>query len=375
MEKYLLPKIIDRNGELSQRWYIEYKFKHPETNKFVIFREWISAKLNTRQARYKKAVEIKTKLSLKLKSGFTPFEAIERQQTLKQNITTVLDLKAATCGKRAKITYNSICGLFLTWIDKNKLGTVKPEEINRALAQRFLDYLLIEKKLSNRTYNNYLVALRTVFEVLLEREIIDFNVWKKLKKLKVKEADITAFTLAERKLITEVLPGINYQLYGVAMLIYYCYLRPAEIVRLKIADLDLINGQILVKASQSKNGCNQMVIMHPELIKVLQKMNLTRFPNDFYIFGTCKKLLPSPNEIAPTRIADAWREQIKKPYNFTKNIYDLKPTGNGAALDSGIDVRDIQLQNRHHSLEQTQRYLNKFRNKPGNVFREKMPAF
>ncbi|MDF2449393.1 MAG: hypothetical protein K0R26_1897 [Bacteroidota bacterium] len=375
MENYQLAKIVDRGGDLTARWFVEYKYKHPETGKFVKFREWISAKITTRSGRYQKATALKASINLKLKSGFSPFEAVERQRTLKDCITSVLELKAVTCGKRAKITYKSIGGLFLNWIEKNNLSTVKPEEINKALAQRFLDYLLIDKKVSNRTYNNYLVCLRTIFEVLLEREAIDFNVWKKLKKLKVKEADITAFTAAECKRVAEIVPVVNYQLYAAAMLIYYCYLRPAEIVRLKIQDLDLVKGQILVKASQSKNGCNQVVIMHQELIKIIEKMNLNAFPSDYYVFGTSKLLKPGPREIAPTRIADAWREQFKKPYGFTKNIYDLKPTGNGAALDSGIDTRDIQLQNRHHSLDQTQRYLNKFRNKPGNVFREKMPVF
>jgi hypothetical protein len=38
----------------------------------------------------------------------------------------------------------------------------------------------------------------------------------------------------------------------------------------------------------------------------------------------------------------------------------MKHTSNGLAFYSGIPSRDIQLHNRHSSLEQTEQYLNRF---------------
>lgn len=375
MENFKLPKIADHGGDLSQRWYVEYYFKHPETNKHVKFREWISSKLLTRTARYNKAAEIKNQISIKLKSGWSPFLSETRNKTISQAIDVVLQIKNATCGQRAKSSYKSLCGVFTDYLDKHKLNSLAPNELNKAICQNFIDYLITKKQLKNRTVNNHVAALRTVFDALLERDFVDFNVWKKIKKLKTTEADISSFSRAERLIISEQLPKDNYQLYCISLLIYYCYLRPAEIMRLKISDLDLIKGQIIIKASQSKNGRNQVVIMHNDLINALTKLNLDQYPENYFVFSNFKKFTPSQTPTAPTRIADAWREIVKNKYGITKNIYDLKPTGAGEAFESGIDARQIQLQVRHSSLEQTQIYLNKYNNKPGQVFRDKMPQF
>lgn len=375
MENYILPKICDQGGNLTARWYVEYKYRHPETNKLVKFREWVSSKLLTRSGRYNKATELKNIISIKLKSGFNPFESSARNLTIKAAFNEVLTIKAATSGTRTKSTYKSIAGIFDAWLTLNNYQNLKPSDINKYKAIAFLDYALTVKKVSNRTYNNYLVAMRTLFECFFTRDYIEVNVWKKIPKLKVKQSSLSFFTAAERGKIKTNLPADHYPLYCISLLIYYCFLRPAEIVRLKVCDFDFDKNQIIIKGSQSKNGKTQIVIMHSDLCEALQKLNLNQVQNDWFVFGTTKLLLPSPTQIAPTRIADAWRWTVKEKYNISKNIYDFKPSGAAAAFDSGIDARQIQLQIRHASLDQTQIYLDKISNKPGQIFREKMPSF
>lgn len=372
---YILPKICDANGNLEARWYVEYKYRNPDTLKFVKFREWISSKILTRTARSVKALEIKQKITLQLKSGYSPFEIKERSLNIEASINEVLKIKYATCGTRAKSTYTSIANKFINWLKANNYTTLKPTELNKAICQKYLDYLLIKKHCSNRTYNNNLSSLRTIFECMLERDYVDFNVWKKIKKLPTKEADISSFSREEREFLTDYLKAVNPRLYCIALLIYYCYLRPAEIVRLKISDFDFAKGQILVKGSNSKNGKNQIVIMHQHLINELLSIGLDKYNSDLYAFANHIEFTPSYIKIAPTRIADAWRLLVKHKTHIKKNIYDLKPTGAGEAFESGIDARQIQLQIRHHSLEQTQIYLDKYVNKAGLVFRDKMPKF
>ncbi len=375
MEKYLLAKINDADGSLTERWYVEYKFKHPETNKYVIFREWISSKLNTRTARYAKASELKRAINIKLQTGYNPFENTQKNYNIRQAFEEILKIKEATTGKRSNSTYKSLSNSFLVWLDKKGYDKLRPSEFSKSNAQEFLDYLLLSKQLSARTYNNHLVAMRTFFDCFFEREFIEVNVWKKLKKLRTKETNLSFFNATERKEIAEFLTEEHYQLYCVALLIYYCYLRPAEIVRLKISDIDFVKNQIIVKGSQSKNGRTQIVVMHPNLVECLKGLHLEKYPPHYNIFATSKRLLPSETEIAPTRIADAWRWYVKEKHNIDKNIYDFKPSGVSEALEGGIHAREIQLQIRHHSLDQTQIYLDKISNVAGQTFREKMPSF
>jgi integrase/recombinase XerD len=375
MEKYVLPKIVDAGGDLSARWYVEYKFKHPETNKFVKFREWISSKLSTRTARYSKASELKNTINVKLKSGYNPFENTQRNYTLNEAFEEVLKIKNATTESRTRSTYKSISKIFLVWLHLLKYKNLRPSEFNKYHAQQFLDYALVTKKVSNRTHNNYLVAMRTLFECFFTRDYIDVNVWKKIPKLKTKETNLSFFNPDERLKIKEFLEKEHYELYCVMLLIYYCFLRPAEITRLRICDIDFRKNQIIVKGNQSKNGKTQIVIMHQNLVDSLMKLNLQNHDQNLFVFGTTKSLLPSSKKIAPTRIADVWRWYVKEKHGIKKNIYDMKPTGAGEAFDNGIDARQIQLQIRHASLEHTQIYLDKISNKPGQIFRDKMPTF
>jgi integrase len=76
--------------------------------------------------------------------------------------------------------------------------------------------------------------------------------------------------------------------------------------------------------------------------------------------------------VAPTRIAECWRK-FAKEFGIKKNIYALKHTGNGMALENGANIRDLQLQNRHSSLDQTQRYLDRFSRNVSEKFINSFP--
>lgn len=376
MENYQLAKLFDRSGNLSRRWYVEYKFKHPDTGQFEKFREWISSKkFPTRSARYIEATRIKKRINEALQSGFSPYEDPEKNYSFQQAFNQVLNVKAATISDRSNTDYRSHCRTFLTWLKDNNLYTLKPAYFDFKKCQLFADHLSVNMSLSNRTRNNYIATMRTMFEEFNTRNIVDVNHWAKVKKLRVRETAIGSFTPEERRAIAEILPPVHYRLYCVALIIYYCYLRPVEITRLQIKDFDFKRAQINVSGGKSKNGRTRPVVMHPHLVECLEKLEFETYPADHYAFATSKKLMPNTAKIAPTRIADAWREIMKKQHGITKNIYDLKATGAGEAFDVGIDPRQIQLQLRHSSLDETQVYLEKVRNKPGQIFREKMPAF
>lgn len=375
MEKYLLAKIFDFNGDLNKRWFVEYKFKHPETKLHKKFREWISLKLLTKQARYAEATLIKNKINSKLKSGFNPFEPNKTGKPIIEAVNEILSLKQSTCIKKAYYSYRSMCKTFTEWVKENKFHTLTPEEFTKQKAYLFLDHVLTARKVSNRTHNCYLICMKTIFNNLTDRDYLEINPFQKIKRLPVKETDLTFITDMEKALIKHSLPELHYQLYCVMLLVYYCFLRPAEIVRLKICDFNFFDSSILVKASKSKNKKNFTLTMPQMLIEALLPLKLENYNQNLYLFSNGHKLTPGTAEIAPTRIAEIWNLTVKQKLMINKNIYDLKATGNGDAFTAGIDARQIQLQNRHHSLEQTQIYLNKFNNRAGDEFKNKMPTF
>jgi integrase len=173
----------------------------------------------------------------------------------------------------------------------------------------------------------------------------------------------------ELAIMQKKLPSWNFDLYCVACLVFYCFIRPQEIVRLKVDHFRLPSRMIVIPGSVSKNKKHEVVQIPNALMPVLMRLNLN-FPGDHFVFS--RKLKRGDKEIAPTRLAEQWRH-FANEFGLTKNLYSLKNTGVGMAIENGINLRDLQLQLRHHSLEMTQIYLDKFKRRPSEKLARDFP--
>jgi len=369
---YKEVKINDANGDLSRQWFVYYSFKHPESGKYVRFRKFISNRIKTKSGRWKKAHELKKQINSKLHSGWNPFSTNEIHLT---NVVKALDfalsLKKQTISKRGYYTYSSVQRIFIRWLTEMGYHKLAIDEMNSAIAREFCDHMLLEENLKPRTYNNRVQPLRTLFEVLHKREFILFNPFENIEKLKTPESEIIAYNTDELELIRNTLPQYNYQIYVISQLIFYCFLRPAEIVRLQFKDVLWDHDIIVMPGTKTKNKKSEVIILPDQLKRNLINWDLN-FPPDYFLFS--RNLLPGTKEIAPTRIANAWQKYAKE-FGITKNIYHFKHTGNGFAFDQGFNSRDIQLQNRHSSLDETQKYLNRFRRIASDKFKKEFKGF
>ena len=365
--KYRLAKLNDGDNNLDNQWYVYYSYKHPETGKMVAFRKWISNRIKTKSARREKAREYVININTRLRRGWNPYSDLDLKLTnIVDAMEFVMKIKAATIKKRSVFTYNSVVKNFSEYLKKKGLHTMPVEDLNSHIVQDYFDNMLMNEDITKRTYNNRLTPLKTIFFQLQKREYINFNPFLAIDKLRVEEPEITAYSKNELDSMSETLPTYNYQLYVISQFIYYCFVRPAEIVRLQFKDLLWGHSMIVIPGTKTKNGKSQVIILPDSFKQNLVNWNRD-YPEDYYIFS--RHLEPGIKEVAPTRIAEAWRKYADA-HNVKKHIYDFKHTGNGFAFDQGFNSRDIQLQNRHHSLDETQRYLDKFRRIASDKFRE-----
>ncbi len=163
MEKFKLAKLVEKSN-LEERWYVEYNYRHPETGKYKspAFRVFISQKIKTKDGRRKKGYEIKNKLNAKLNRGWNPYQESERRfTTVYEAVNFVLQLKKPSLRKRSFETYKNIATAFQRFLRNAKYSNIECDKFSYYQAQEFLDWVLIELKVSNRTYNNYLKHIRT----------------------------------------------------------------------------------------------------------------------------------------------------------------------------------------------------------------------
>ncbi len=365
--KYRIARLNDANNSLNRQWCVVYYYKHPETGDMVRFRKWISNRIKTKSARREKAREYTNNINTRLRRGWNPFSDQELKLTnIVEAMEYIMKIKSFTLKKRSIFTYNSVVKHFSEYLKKKSLHKMPIEDLNSQIVQDYFDNMLMNEDITKRTYNNRLTPLKTIFFQLQKREYININPFLAIDKLRVEESEITAYSKAELNDISETLPEFNYNLYVISQLIYYCFMRPAEIVRLQFKDILWEHNMIVIPGKKTKNGKSEVIIIPEHFKDNLKDWNIDYSP-EYYIFS--RELNPGIKEVAPTRIAEAWR-RYADANNITKHIYDFKHTGNGMAFDQGFNSRDIQLQNRHSSLDETQRYLNKFRRIASDNFRE-----
>jgi len=366
---FKLAKLYDADGNLAARWFVFYYFKNPVTGKYQRFVEYISQKYQTRQQRYDHAREVRKEINNKLNQGWNPLLQNDKSSTsMIKCLDYYLEAKDREIRRRTYISYCSYINDFKEWLLRQNYDKMSVESFNYNNAQEYIDHIN-KKKISNRTFNNTLQAIKGCFNFLILKEYITINPFFKQKKLKLEETEIIAFTSDELKTITEHLPGHDYNLYVIALLVFNCFMRPQEIVRLRVRHLKKGGEYLQIPGDVSKNKKNEVIQLTPSVKDAIKKLDLN-FPGEYFVFGY--KMKRNKREIAPTRITDAWNVFAKK-FGIEKNIYALKHTGNGMALENGANTRDLQLQNRHSSLEQTQKYLDRFSKIPSERFIKTIP--
>jgi integrase/recombinase XerD len=368
---YKPPKLDDGKGDIKKRWHVYYSFKNPENGKFIRFQVFISSKLKTKTARHVKAKEIIDNLNSWLQQGGSPFDTELKLKNIYEAIEYVAQIKESMARKRTIQSYSSLIERFKTWLQSNNYAQLSAMGFNYSMAIAFMDYLKFSK-IGNRTYNNYLGYMRIFFNLLRRREIILNNPFEKIEMQPITKPAITAFTIEERLLITEKLPAYNKELWLVSQFIYYCFIRVTELTRLQISDINLLKNEITLRPGVSKNRKQAVIIIPAQFSEILATYNIYQWPGNYFLFS--RKLKPGTIQITHNRIDEIWLK-FAKLYNIGKHIYDMKHTGVGVLLESGVDIRDIQLQLRHHSLEITQIYLEKFRARASEKLRITFPRF
>ena len=363
-------RLFDAGGDLSQRWYVFYFYRSPDTGNFVRFRQWISSKILTGSGRRDEAHRVINSLNKKLAQGYNPYANKEKKySTLILAMDFFLSIKENICRKRTYHTYSSIVNKFKEFLEEKKMERMMLADFNYYHAQDFMDWTMSKGANKNRTHNNRLTAMRTIFNVLIKREWVLFNPFDKIEMLEEEDPLIQSFSIDDLILMQEDLPAYDYNLYACACLIFYCFIRPQELSRLRICDFHLKKRMIIIPGSASKNKKQEVVSIPDPLVPILVNLDFG-FPQDYFVFS--KKLQRGPVEYAPTRMAEAWK-RFADQVGIDKNIYSLKHTGVGMAIESGINVRDLQLQLRHYSLEMTQIYLDKFNRRPSDKLSSMFP--
>lgn len=372
MEQYKLAKLNDADNKLSGKWYVYYSFRHPESGQFTRFKLIISSSLKTKTARHERASIVIRTINQQLIQGWSPYVEENSQLMCIYDATQLyLTVKKSQLRPRSYYTYVYHMNRFLEYCTIKKIHNHPISMFDKKQAQIFLDWSVVKHKLNNRSYNNYVQTMRTLFNFLFERDIIITNPFTKIKKLQCQEASIIALTMPELKFVADTMPVYNARLWLAAQLVFYCFIRPQELVRMQYKHINIKDRFILMEPKMTKNKKQSIINIPDEFLKELEKLRWN-YNAEWFLFS--RKMEPGLKQSSVKLIYDTWHKYADL-FKIKHTLYQLKHTGTGMAFDAGVNPRDIQLQSRHHSLDQTMQYVARFRNTPSQNLNNRFPKF
>jgi len=118
----------------------------------------------------------------------------------------------------------------------------------------YLKYLREDKKLSTRSIERHLTTIRGFFKYLVKMNIINYDITKNIDNLKIEKKLPTTLSIEEIDNLMDIpLDNLfNYRTKAMLELMYGSGLRVSELVNLSINDIDLYNNTLLINGKGSK---------------------------------------------------------------------------------------------------------------------------
>ncbi|MDO4881698.1 MAG: site-specific integrase, partial [Capnocytophaga sp.] len=319
----IYPKIIEEKrlnafSELEKqqilskykRWYVYYYFRNEEGK--MVKQPSIFFKINQEHkdfdARYLKIHHLRKIIENLLKNGYTPYQenftpTIENQDyTAFSALDFALQLKKSSVSEKTYKDYKFRVSKFQKFLKSRYLNDTPIKNITKKEVNEFLNEELI--KTSPRNRNNTLVVLNSMFSTLEENELINHNVVAKIKKLQAKPERNKTYSQSQQDEIFALMEQKDKNLLLFVKFISYNFLRPIEVCRLQVKDIDFEGAKLNVRA---KNKLVKIKII-PEIL--LQEIQFIKGQNpDYYLF--------SPNGIGEwiseeSNKRDYWSKRFKK---------------------------------------------------------------
>jgi len=341
---------LQKEEALGKDWFVYYSYRNPQTQKLQR-QPYIKAgvnKLKTKRERIAFLRTMQKALLELLQAGFNPYqdnsaleaelfsdanentisevtvveakitqEKTQKAQINSERITEIeevsivrvfelgLGLKEKLMNKNSFTKYKSRINRFSKWLKTKGYEKQSVNSLDKKLIIEYLNEVLQSSSARNR--NNTRTDISSLFQILEDNEIIKENYVKKINVLKSIPKRNKTYTPQLQKDIYNYLGKNDRHLLLFIQFISYNFLRPIEVCRLRVEDIDIKDKKLYVKAKNS-----------PVKIKIIPDILINQLPDLTTKDG--KSFLFTQNEIG-----GKWDiEEENKRDHFTKRFKKIK---------------------------------------------------
>ena len=239
---------------------------------------------------------------------------------------------------------NSIQSYVDCLIGISKFYTSSPDLLSDQQIRDYLQYCIVEKKLSTSYINQCVSALKILFVQVLKKEWDPISIprIKREKKLPV------VLSKEEVKAVLNEVKNIKHR--TILTLIYSAGLRVGEAIKIKVQDIDSSRMQIRIR--QAKGSKDRYVVLSPVMLSLLRTYYSLYHPKDF--------LFPSQmaEQISDRTVQCFFKDAcVKSRLNKKVSVHVLRHSFATHLMEQGVSLPIIQQLLGHKSLRTTSVYL------------------
>ena len=357
-------------------WIIEYYVENPITMEMCRVRKrvhFIKKRYNSIRDAECHCQKIIFDINNKLANGINPMFADENPAgyiTITEVIRKFLDEKKREVRPDTMRSYNSFAKSFLIYLSKTTISFIC--KFGKIEAAQYLDYIYNVRKISRRSYNNYLKFMRVVFNWAIEKGYVLSNPFEQLKTKKKEDKTRTLIDSSTRKKIIDYLHTKDKQFLIVLKLVYSALIRPKEITNLRILDVNFFDKTVCISSKVSKNHNTRYVALTDDILNDLSYIK--EYKRDMFLFS--QNMMPGYVQAHRAKYGKMWiklRDELK--LDKTMQLYSLRDSGITDMLKAGIDPLTVKQHADHHSLEMTTIYSKHADPNLVKIIRKKAPLF
>ena len=281
-------------------WYIIYKVPSEYTGKLE--RKYI--RLNRMRFRFdnedsflKHATDLVTAINLRLRNNESPYLSDENArcfETVRTMFEKFLEEKSRYVRPDTYRTYKSHSFCFLNWLDRVAKDCLCAK-FTPFMAVKYTEHVKTHvMRINPRTYNDNIKFCRCAFLWGQRHFYFKNNPFKQIGLMTKIEKYREVVTIEQRKQIREYYEKRCPSYLVVMGLVFNSFIRPLEISKIQIKNVDLEQQVIHLFPEQTKNRSYRAAILSPDLVEILTKELANNYPDDYYLISEGYRPGPTP---------------------------------------------------------------------------------
>ena len=358
------PPILKKTASRGE--HIEYYVYNPVTMKMERQRirlEKLSHQFKNRSQYKQMVMQLMMNFTGKLAGGWTPYgenQNVAEYTPINKAIEAYIADKSRDLRKASMVSYISVAKIFVEWLITQNIHEMASHLLSQRTCQRFMDELRDRPKFNNNTYNTYLKKYRACFAWMVDRGYCKENPFEKIKTLKKQEKIRQLIPVDARETVVNHVRTSKHPNYEIVMhLIFTSLIRPSEIERLQVRDVDLKNKCIHIPANKAKTHKDRDAALSDTciamLIPLLSKPGI--LPT-WYLINSNYECGPEP--CYHGMFKKHWMK-IRKDCGLPDEmqLYSLKDSGITEMLEAGVSINQVKEAAGHADISTTNKYIGK----------------